>query len=538
MFSLPPEFTPYLSYAAPPLVGAFIGYLTNRVAIRMLFRPLKAWKIGRLRVPMTPGVIPSKRHLLAENIGEMVGEHLLTSDEITRALVTERFQSHLKAMIETRVGSYMKHDLGSLESIIPSGYKTYFEIGCKTLLYRCKESVSAQMATQQFQHGVEALLNRWFDAFLERQIDELIPADLRAKLFDYLAGAMSSMFSDPAFTAWLDDLIKTEIRTLARQRKTLGDILPKQVQQLLIESVCKQTPELLDKAAELLKDEDIKDRLVGAVVKAVDEFIETLGPMSAMARNFLSLEMVEEKVRDYLDKRETEIRDFLHDEAVVIRVAAALRERSARFFKTPAAALIDGLSDAQLDSIGVQSAAMITTFLEKAEAAQTLSIFVRSRFEGRIENGSAQTGRVLAQLIGTTELDRIRADLIGEAIGMLKAPSTRQLIDSMIDSLGQRLINHPIGRLDHMIPYGVRDGVCRSLREMTTRMLIAEVPGIVKSIDFKKIVTDRIDSFDLLQVEELLLSIMQEQFKYINLFGALLGFIIGCANVVFLFVLK
>lgn len=538
MFSLPAEFSPYLSYAAPPLVGAFIGYLTNRIAIRMLFRPLKAWKIAGLRVPMTPGVIPSKRHLLSQNIGAMVGDHLLTSDEITRALVTERFQSHLKTMIETRVGSYMKHDLGSIESIIPTSYKSYFGIGYKTLLYRCKELVRTQMERQRFKQGVEVLLNRWVNSFLEREIEELLPTDLRSKVFAYLARAMSSMFSDPAFTTWLDDFIKAEIQTLVEQQKTLGDIIPEQVQELLIDSVCNQTPELLNKAAELLKDEEIKNRLVGAVVKAVDEFIETLGPMSAMARNFLTLEMVEEKVRDYLDTREAEIRDFLHDEAVVIRVAAALRERSARFFKTEVAALVEGFSAAQFDSIGAQSATMITRFLEKAGAAQAISAFARSRFEERIENGSAPAGRVLAELIGQNGLNAVRENLVGEAIGLLNSPSTRQLIEAMIDSLGQRLINHPIGRLDHIIPSGVRDGVCTSLCEMTTAMLITEVPGIVKSIDIKKIVTDRIDSFDLLRVEELLLSIMEEQFKYINLFGALLGFIIGGANVIFLVALK
>ena len=50
------------AWIAPPLVGAFIGYMTNYVAIRMLFRPLKPWRFLGLRVPMTPGVIPSRRH--------------------------------------------------------------------------------------------------------------------------------------------------------------------------------------------------------------------------------------------------------------------------------------------------------------------------------------------------------------------------------------------------------------------------------------------------------------------------------------------
>jgi len=69
----------FLTYAGPPLLGAFIGYLTNKIAIRMLFRPLKRWHVLGIRIPMTPGVIPAKRDELAKNIGEMVGSHLLTS---------------------------------------------------------------------------------------------------------------------------------------------------------------------------------------------------------------------------------------------------------------------------------------------------------------------------------------------------------------------------------------------------------------------------------------------------------------------------
>jgi uncharacterized membrane protein YheB (UPF0754 family) len=48
------------------------------------------------------------------------------------------------------------------------------------------------------------------------------------------------------------------------------------------------------------------------------------------------------------------------------------------------------------------------------------------------------------------------------------------------------------------------------------------------------VVAEKVDSLDLLKLERLLLSIMEEQFKYINLFGALLGFLIGCANLVLL----
>jgi len=70
----------------PPLVGAFIGYVTNVVAIKMLFRPLREKKIWGIRVPFTPGILPRQRHILAQSIGRMVERELLTPENLRARL--------------------------------------------------------------------------------------------------------------------------------------------------------------------------------------------------------------------------------------------------------------------------------------------------------------------------------------------------------------------------------------------------------------------------------------------------------------------
>ncbi len=102
----------------------------------------------------------------------------------------------------------------------------------------------------------------------------------------------------------------------------------------------------------------------------------------------------------------------------------------------------------------------------------------------------------------------------------------------MLGSLVDNLLKRPIGQLSKLLPAGVRDGMYISLQGVSSNMLASEVPGLVQSFNIQRIVTEKIDSLDLLKLEELLLSIMEEQFKYINLFGALLGFIIGCFNLI------
>lgn len=67
------------------VTGALIGLVTNGLAIAMLFRPWRPWRIGRWRVPMTPGLIPRRREEIARHLGRIVEEHLLTSEGFRRA---------------------------------------------------------------------------------------------------------------------------------------------------------------------------------------------------------------------------------------------------------------------------------------------------------------------------------------------------------------------------------------------------------------------------------------------------------------------
>ena len=54
-----------LSFFIGPIIGGIIGLITNGIAIRMLFRPLKAIKVWGLTLPFTPGLIPKEKPRIA-----------------------------------------------------------------------------------------------------------------------------------------------------------------------------------------------------------------------------------------------------------------------------------------------------------------------------------------------------------------------------------------------------------------------------------------------------------------------------------------
>ncbi len=72
-----------------PLVGAIIGYFTNWIAVRMLFRPRKALYIGKLHVPFTPGVVPRRQGALGKALGRMISESLVQKEDLKESLCSD-----------------------------------------------------------------------------------------------------------------------------------------------------------------------------------------------------------------------------------------------------------------------------------------------------------------------------------------------------------------------------------------------------------------------------------------------------------------
>lgn len=86
-----------ISFMLPPLLGLFVGYVTNSLAVRMLFRPYKARYLGKVRVPFTPGVIPKRQKDIGKAMGQMIQNHLLTASSIHRRLASPDVRSAITA---------------------------------------------------------------------------------------------------------------------------------------------------------------------------------------------------------------------------------------------------------------------------------------------------------------------------------------------------------------------------------------------------------------------------------------------------------
>lgn len=83
-----------------PLVGAIIGYITNWIAIKMMFRPLKPIKLFGFKLPFTPGIIPKNKERIAKSIGIAISDNLLTNSDLQDILLSDEIKEKLKENIK------------------------------------------------------------------------------------------------------------------------------------------------------------------------------------------------------------------------------------------------------------------------------------------------------------------------------------------------------------------------------------------------------------------------------------------------------
>jgi uncharacterized membrane protein YheB (UPF0754 family) len=521
-----------LQYCAPPLLGAFIGYMTNYVAIKMLFRPLHPWKIFGLRVPMTPGVIPSKRHLLAENIGEMVGEHLLTSSDVNRAIAGRRFQQDLQELIDTRMAALFKKDLGPITTVIPPRFHTYFHASIKIIRLRFITHMHAYLESEDFAATIDKAVTSQFDVLLAKNLSDTFPPENREHFYAFLEKTAKDLLASPGVKEWIAGQVQQKIDFTLSENRSIHDIIPPELSLLLLDRLEQEAPGLLEKFALMLQEPAMQEKITETICSAISSFTRSLGPLAAMMSSFISTETVRGKVNGYLETKGDGIGQWLSDETVQREVARTLRDKADEFLRTPLAELLKNVDQQKIREMNLDFSEQVSELLARPGAAGALTGILRDAFAGQIERPAAQ---IIGDLFGADAVQKGQQWTSAEVTAILRSSKVKQLLtDLVVELVEKKLLNKPIGPLTDLLPKDVQISFAEYILQQVNDLMVREVPGLVASLNIRKIVTKKVDSLDLLRLEKLLMSIMQEQFKYINLFGALLGFLIGLLNLLVL----
>lgn len=163
-----------LQILAGPLIGAVIGYITNYIAIKMLFRPLEAKYFCGRRLPFTPGIVPRRKNALAKILGNAIVEKFFNADDLEVVFQSAAFSD----AVADRLAKTLRSDLTIGEVLADTP-----EDG----LYRLKEDLCANIIKDVYESEIPEYTARQGGVFLR----EMLPSD--SVLSKAAAGAYDSM---------------------------------------------------------------------------------------------------------------------------------------------------------------------------------------------------------------------------------------------------------------------------------------------------------------------------------------------------------
>lgn len=157
-----------------PIVGAIIGYITNWLAIKMLFRPHYEKKIGKFTIPFTPGIIPKEKMRIAANVGQAVGEHLLTEDDLAHAIASAEMDQELCVLIDETVSKWSQEER-TVYDFLQQMYGSETDRQVDKLACRVMNWIQTQAYSEEFQLRIkEFVSNETFKQELQKNIDEWV----------------------------------------------------------------------------------------------------------------------------------------------------------------------------------------------------------------------------------------------------------------------------------------------------------------------------------------------------------------------------
>lgn len=174
-------------YIIPPLIGAVIGYCTNYIAVKMLFRPRNEIKVLGHTLPFTPGAIPKNKPRLAKAIGEVVETTFFGEETISAQFLSGEAEDNAVAQMMRGMDRPIS-DLGT--EILGSEEK--YEKG----LDRLSEILSQQLL-QSLRSGDTIRM------VSDTSIDKLV---------DQFRGGMLGMFITDSFVESAKQMVEAGIR--------------------------------------------------------------------------------------------------------------------------------------------------------------------------------------------------------------------------------------------------------------------------------------------------------------------------------------
>ncbi len=469
---------PIVSLVTTPLVAGVVGYITNKIAIKMLFRPYepKWYTLG------WQGIVPKTRPKLAVKISEIVGQKLLAHDDFLYALENNDIKTKIHSIIADKLKSLNAKDihavirLSSLEDKIIDNKDTINNILNNTAISVVDIFLNRQININNFREPVFQLVKNFN---LEKAID---------------------------------NQLENTINSFLSEDKTLQDILPQDILNRKNDLVEYLTITIMANIRRLGKNDMIKAVLAQKVVNFKDSMLSSATGMDVLKAGFINLFLSNEKIEQIVENELPHITEDLSTNPVIYKnIYKTIEDEIDNLLKKPVNEVMVklGFSDNHDIVLYIKNHFVTNTnILDKVTALKLDKLYQYSNLS-------------IKEILVLLNIDIYKFIKI-DVMDILNAENYKTMKSNMINKF-TAFISSNYNKIADVIT------------EVAVKLIKSNLKYALNAVNIEKIVKDKINALPLPEVENILFSFMKEHFKWINILGFFIGFVIGLTQALIVF---
>jgi len=159
-----------------PLAGLLVGYFTNLLALKLIFRPLNPFRIGRMQIQ---GLFIKRQNEVSEEYSAIIASKIITVENIFEYIIRGPGSQKMYTIVQKHIQQTIEQTAGTAKELIESvsGSKM-FEYIKNIASFRFMQELPQNIRTV-FGYTEEALNLR---IVLQRKMKELTPVEFEAFL--------------------------------------------------------------------------------------------------------------------------------------------------------------------------------------------------------------------------------------------------------------------------------------------------------------------------------------------------------------------
>ncbi len=473
----------------PILVGSLIGYMTNWLAIKMLFKPHYKKKIFGISLPFTPGLIPKERMRIAENIGNAVGTHLLSTDTIIEAMSNKENEERIKEWMIEKIENLKENDTKINDYLVERLGEEY-----KIRNNNVGDKLSGYLVDFIRKENVKSSLKYIIDESIDRYDTKELYQKIEMKAKDF---TLEYRDSDD-FSYEVESFLKSLIEKAKNNEKTIEEIIPDEIFSSIDKYLKENKDEIGDKIRDIFKDEEVKSKIEESISNIV--FDRSNKILMAFVGPHIITEKIVETIEKYIEKRET-------NEDIIEIIRFSIAKAKLQKLSNVSTSLNKVIDEISLSNIS-------TKIIELVFKDENIDISIK-RLLNILRENETLAREILKDNIWKEFEKIISSDYMEDKI--------RDAVEDAINLIS----NKKISDIFTLVNDSVISNIYDFFKKIFNRLAKYELPNIIEMLNVSKIVEDKINSFEIDYTEKLILDIAKKELNQITRLGALLGAILG-----------